>query len=333
MASLLQLDDLSVGVQVNGQSIKLIDHVCFSVAPGQILGLVGESGCGKSTVVKSILNILGRGLRFEGGAIQLEGKDLTTMSEAELSRDVRGGRIGFVPQDPMLALNPTFRVGTQLLEIWKRHGPAHLRRDTKTGRQSIIDLFRDVQLPEPEEAYRKYPHEFSGGQRQRILIAAALLCGPKLIIADEATTALDVTIQHQILGLLKKLAKERKVGILLVTHDLGVVNAICDSAVVMYAGQVVESGNVDSLLGSPAHPYTQALFERHPDREAQLSGIPGLVAQPGSFPTGCRFRPRCSKAQDGCATRSQHFQPIAADHSVNCILYDVDEEHSHAFAG
>lgn len=330
MADLLEVEQLTVGVNIDGQRTKLIEDVSFRVAPSQIVGLVGESGCGKSTVVKSILGILGKGLARDHGQIRIEGQDITQLSEKVLSRDVRGGRIGFVPQDPMLALNPTFTVGKQLLEIWKRHGPKASRRDKSAGKDAIVRLFGEVQLPDPARAYVKFPHEFSGGQRQRILIAAALLCEPILIIADEATTALDVTIQHQILGLLKKLATTRQVGILLVTHDLGVVNAICDDSIVMYAGQIVEAGSVDALLQNPSHPYTAALFERHPDREGELSGIPGLVAQPGDFPEGCRFRPRCPSATSRCATRMQNLQPIGPGHMVNCTLFDEERDRASA---
>jgi oligopeptide/dipeptide ABC transporter ATP-binding protein len=307
-------------VRTDGRWAAIIDRVSFEVGEGEVLGLVGESGCGKSTMVKTLLGVLPPSLRASHGKVMLGGRDLLGMKEKELSGSIRAREIGFVPQDPGLALNPMFRIGDQLLEIWKRHAPQCLRdRSIAAGRARLIDLFKQVQLPDPEGVLTRYPHQFSGGQRQRVLIAAALLCHPKIIIADEPTTALDVTIQQQILQLLRDLATRLKVGVLFVTHDFGVVSQLCDRVVVMYAGQVVETGDKHVLLKEPKHPYTIALLDCHPDRMSTLQGIPGTVPPIGALPTGCRFHPRCNCATPACPTREAKLVPIADRWWVNCV--------------
>lgn len=316
---LLRITDLRLSIPTDQGRARILDHIALSVAKGEIVGIVGESGCGKSTLVRAVLGILPRSLMIEGGEILFEGEDLLRFSEQELARDIRGKRIGFIPQDPYLALNPVFTVGQQLLEImrWHASGPR------KEHRSRLLSLLRRVQLSDPEGALLRYPHQFSGGQRQRLLIAAALACAPALIVADEPTTALDVTTQGQILLLLGELVGEFDVSILLVTHDLGVVAQICDRICVMYAGQSVEIGPTASVLAQPSHPYTRALLACHPERSGSFVGIPGAVPSPLSAPPGCRFSPRCAEVRPSCATRPARLWPMGPDRAVDCIQFEM----------
>lgn len=316
----LGIEELSVSVRTDDGWAAILDRVSFEVRKGEILGLVGESGCGKSTMVKTLLGVLPPSLRPTNGRVMLATRNLLDMKEKALSATIRAREIGFVPQDPGLALNPMFRIGDQLLEIWKRHAPLNLAdRSFKAGRARLIELLRQVQMPDPEGVLLRYPHQFSGGQRQRVLIAAALLCQPRLIIADEPTTALDVTIQQQVLQLLRDLATRLDVAVLFVTHDLGVVSRLCDRVVVMYAGQVVETGDKESVLSDPQHPYTSGLLTCHPDRMTSLMGIPGTVPPVGALPSGCRFHPRCPQATPACPTREPELVPVAHARTVNCV--------------
>jgi ABC-type dipeptide/oligopeptide/nickel transport system ATPase component len=242
--AVLEVHDLAVSIRGLEGTAQILDHVNLTVPRGKIVGVVGESGCGKSTLVRAILGILPRGGHANSGTIRFEGEDLLTLTEQQLSRDIRGKAIGFIPQDPFLALNPVFRVGTQLLEILAWHEtedgppPGLARRLSWSARRRhrarLLELLRAAQIPDPEQALERYPHQFSGGQRQRLLIAGALACRPRLVIADEPTTALDVTTQQQILGLLKELAREFSVAMVFVTHDFGVVAELCDEVTVMY---------------------------------------------------------------------------------------------------
>ncbi|MCC7426666.1 MAG: ABC transporter ATP-binding protein [Alphaproteobacteria bacterium] len=325
-APMLSVDDLSVVIDTPEGPARVLDRASLAVGAGEIVGLVGESGCGKSTLVKAILGVLPPNARMPEGRMLFEGRDLLALDEAALAREVRGRRIGFIPQDPALALNPMFTVGTQLLEIWRWHAPENAPdRSRAAGRARLIDLFRRVQIPDPEQALARYPHQFSGGQRQRVLIAAALLCGPRLIVADEPTTALDVTTQQQILSLLAELARDFALSVLFVTHDFGVVSQLCSHVTVMYAGQTVETGTKRAVLAAPRHPYSAALVACHPDRMADLAGIPGSVPSPLAPPSGCRFHPRCPEARPGCAARPTRLVALAGDppHALNCIMADA----------
>ena len=300
------LDVQALRVSMRGGA-QILDDVSISVAPGQIMGVVGESGCGKSTLLRAILGILPSGAR-SSGEVLFRGEDI-------LSRPDHGrGRIGFIPQDPYLSLNPTFRAGDQILEIMRRHAPG----GRSSHRARLVELFRAVQLPDPEAALRKYPHEFSGGQRQRLLIAAALSCEPALIVADEPTTALDVTTQCEILGLLRGIARARNLSMLFVTHDFGVLASLCDAVSVLYAGRVAEAGPTRAVLEAPAHPYTRMLLACHPDRAVELAGIPGTVPPATAQPSGCRFHPRCPVAQPDCSTAVPPLLPLGAGRSVAC---------------
>ena len=309
----LTVEALRVSIPTDDGPASVLDHVDLVIPRGRIVGVVGESGCGKSTLARAVLGILPRDARVESGRIRLDGEDLLALDQQALT-----ARIGFIPQDPYLALNPTFRVGTQLLEILRAHGGPGGRA---AHRARLVELLRAVQIPEPETALERYPHQFSGGQRQRLLIAGALACRPKLVIADEPTTALDVTTQLQILKLLRDLASDFGVSMLFVTHDFGVVAQLCDDVMVMYAGQSVEAGATADIVERPRHPYTQMLLACHPDRAQDLAGIPGTVPSPVAPPGGCRFHPRCPSAREDCRTRRPHAVVRDDGHDVRCVLY------------
>jgi len=307
-APVLSVERLSVHLRTEAGLARILDEVSLKVPAGGTVGVVGESGCGKSTLLRAILGILPRGATMPGGAVLFQGQDIVG------DRVGAQGRIGYVPQDPYLSLNPVFRAGDQILEIMRRHAPGS-RADHEA---KLVELFRAVQLPDPEAALTKYPHQFSGGQRQRLLIAAALSCDPALVVADEPTTALDVTTQREILGLLKGLAAARGLALLFVTHDFGVLAALCESVTVLYAGRVAESGPTRAVLDAPQHPYTRMLLACHPDRAADLAGIPGTVPAATAQPAGCRFHPRCPIARDACAAAVPPLLPLGAGRTVAC---------------
>jgi peptide/nickel transport system ATP-binding protein len=316
----LEIRNLSVSVDTDEGQARILDRTHLKLMPGSIHGVVGESGCGKSTLMRAILGILPKRGRATEGNIFLDGRDLLTLGPSVFRTEIRGGQIGFIPQDPYQAFNPVFRVGTQLLETTRgKTGGAH---DAKAD---IIALLKAVQLPDPELALDRYPHQFSGGQRQRLLIAAALASSPAVVLADEPTTALDVTTQAQILRLLRGLAEARGLSMLFVTHDFGVVAQLCDTVTVMYAGQTVESGPVARVLAAPLHPYTKMLLACHPDRNAALSGIPGAVSSPLRPPSGCRFHPRCPSARAECSQAIPRTSAHADQQKVCCVLYDEEE--------
>jgi peptide/nickel transport system ATP-binding protein len=325
---IVEVRDLRLTIRTDEGPAKILDHIDFSLERGRILGIVGESGCGKSTIIRAIIGILPAGVQVEAGTIYFDGENLLTLGEHILNTRIRGSRIGFIPQDPYLALNPVFKIGTQLLEIMRWHAPddgegRHGR--ARRHRDRLVALLQRVQLPDPEAALERYPHQFSGGQRQRLVIAAALVTSPTLVIADEPTTALDVTTQQQIIDLLHDLVREFGLSMLFVTHDLGVVAQLCDDLCVIYAGQTVESGLTADVLANPRHPYTKALLACHPDRAATFTGIPGNVPSPLRAGRGCRFAPRCGDARDVCAERLPALSVERSGHAVNCILYDLPE--------
>ena len=325
---IIEIRSLRLTIKTDEGAAKILDHIDFSLERGRILGIVGESGCGKSTIIRAIIGILPAGARVETGTIRFDGEDLLTLSEHELNSRIRGSRIGFIPQDPYLALNPVFRMGTQLLEIMRWHAPDDGQGRQGRGRRHrdrIVALLRRVQLPDPEAALERYPHQFSGGQRQRLVIAAALATSPKLVIADEPTTALDVTTQQQIIDLLRDLVGEFGLSMLFVTHDFGVVAELCDDLCVIYAGQTVESGRTAEILARPRHPYTKALLACHPDRAATFSGIPGNVPSPLRAEPGCRFAPRCGDVQDVCKARQPFLSVDRSGRAVDCVLFDMPE--------
>ena len=313
----LEVRNLSVTVETDEGQARILDRANLKLMPGSIHGLVGESGCGKSTLMRAILGLLPKRGRAGGGEILLDGRDLLKLPAAVLQSEIRGGQIGFIPQDPYQAFNPVFRVGTQLLETTRtKPGSA-----THGDEADLVTLLKSVQLPDPEHALDRYPHQFSGGQRQRLLIAAALVSSPAIVLADEPTTALDVTTQAQILKLLRGLAEERGLSMLFVTHDFGVVAQLCDTVTVMYAGQTVETGPVGQILAAPLHPYTKMLLACHPDRGAALAGIPGSVSSPLRPPSGCRFHPRCPSAMPECSAAIPPATEHVGRQNVRCVLY------------
>jgi len=326
---LLSVRDLSVSIPTDEGIAHILDNAEVVVKRGLIVGVVGESGCGKTTLIKSILGTLPRTATISHGSIRFDGDNLLELSEREMSRRIRGSKIGFIPQDPYLALNPVFRVGTQLLEIMRWHDPDRIkyksakfsRAARRRDRNTLLEFLRLVQMPDPEETLQRYPHQFSGGQRQRLLIAGALACRPRLIIADEPTTALDVTTQLQILNLLKQLVSDLGISMLLVTHDFGVVAQLCDEINVMYAGQSMEYGSTEECLERPRHPYTEALINCHPDRSEELAGIPGTVPSALTPPSGCRFHPRCSVSNDRCKIQRPAASVDELGHTVACVLH------------
>jgi len=320
-APLLTVRNLRLSVRTDEGLAQILDHVELALPRGKILGVVGESGCGKSTLARAVLGIVPRTATIDSGEILFEGEDLLALDDREMTRRVRGRRMGFIPQDPYLALNPVFKIGAQLLPVLRWHAPPQLASE-RDRRARLVSLLRRVQIPEPEAVLERYPHQFSGGQRQRLMIAGALACSPALVIADEPTTALDVTTQLQILKLLKSLTEEFGIAMLFVTHDLGVVAQLCDAVTVMYAGQTVEAGPTPEVLADPRHPYTRALLACHPDRSTGMAGIPGLVPSPLRPPPGCRFTPRCPHAAEVCSRRTSHLVADAPGRLVSCRLAD-----------
>ena len=317
MIPALSVRGLKVSFRTDAGIAAVLDDVSLTIERGQILGVVGESGCGKSTLIRAIMGILPRAARIDAGQVVFEGENLLVFTERELNQRIRGSRIGFIPQDPLLSLNPVFKVGTQMLEIMRDHAPEGTTKRDHT--KQLVTLLKRLQVPDPEHALERYPHQFSGGQRQRLLIAAALACAPGLVIADEPTTALDVTTQHEILVLLRELVDELGISLLFVTHDLGVVAELCDTVCVIYAGQTIESGTVDAVLQAPSHPYTQALLACHPERSTNFLGIPGTVPAATRMPTGCRFAPRCRYTEPVCSTALPAVARGCSGAEVRCI--------------
>jgi oligopeptide/dipeptide ABC transporter ATP-binding protein len=315
-SALLEVSDLRVYFHTSDGALKAVDGVSFSINPGETIGLVGESGCGKSVTAFSILQLLpSPPARYEGGEIRLRGENLLALSDNEMRR-VRGSLISMIFQEPMSSLNPIMTVGSQITEAVL----AHQKKSKKEARAIAKEMLRRVGIPSPETRFNDYPHQMSGGMKQRAMIAIALACRPLLLIADEPTTALDVTIQAQILDLLGELQKEFDMAVLLITHDLGVVAETCDRVAVMYAGKIVEYAPVNDLFERPNHPYTHGLFKSLPtlgDKKDVLSVIPGSVPSPIDFPSGCRFRTRCSLAQEICK-QEPPLREVMAAHFAAC---------------
>jgi oligopeptide/dipeptide ABC transporter ATP-binding protein len=314
---LLQVSDLVTVFETPHRRVTAVDGVSFTIGRGEVFGLVGESGCGKSATCRSILRLFaGAPARIARGAITFEGIDLLGLGETEMNR-MRGARIAMIFQDPMTALNPTMRVGAQIAEGLRRHRGLGAR----AARQAGIELLAGVGMPSPERRVDDYPHQFSGGMRQRVLIAIALVCRPSLLIADEPTTALDVTIQDQILKLILRLRREFGMSVLIVTHDLGVVAQTCDRVAVMYAGRIVETTTTRALFENPRHPYTRALLNSLPASAVgrPLEPIPGAPPDLAAPPSGCRFHPRCAYALDTCREVVPDLATVGADHASACL--------------
>src|SRR5688572_22041716 len=300
---------------------KAVDDVSFTIPKGKTLGLVGESGSGKSVTAMSIIRLIASPGRIAGGRVLLhdngQPKVLSDLPEAEM-RSIRGAEISMIFQEPMTSLNPVFTIGHQISEAII----LHQKVSKAQARQIGIETLRKVRIPEPERRYDEYPHQFSGGMRQRAMIAMALSCHPRLLIADEPTTALDVTIQAQILDLLRDLQRDMHMSILIITHDLGIIAELADDVAVMYASKIVEYAPVTELFNNPLHPYTQGLFRSRPkpgaSKSEKLVTIPGMVPSPLHFPAGCKFHPRCPFAQDNCRTDEAVLREISPGHLVRC---------------
>jgi peptide/nickel transport system ATP-binding protein len=302
-ASTLEVEDLKTHFFTRAGVVRAVDGVSFQVKPGEVLGLVGESGCGKTVTGFSILGLVDAPGRVVGGRVLLDGVDLIKLPEADL-RKVRGKSVAMVFQDPMMTLNPVLRIDTQMVEAVRAHQDVNSEKAFRLAKEAL----QRVGIASPEERLRSYPHQFSGGMRQRVAIAIAMLNRPRLIIADEPTTALDVTIQAQILYEAQKLCRESGTALIWITHDLSVVAGLADRICVMYAGRIVESGAVDEVLDAPLHPYTQGLIGSVPSRNrrgAPLAQIPGMMPALSDLPSGCAFRGRCARAADDCTQQPE----------------------------
>ncbi len=325
---LLSVKNLSTFFHTETGVARSVDGVSFDIGAGETLGIVGESGCGKSVTALSILRLIQQPGRIEAGSrIEFEGKDLVTLDDAGM-RDIRGNRISMIFQEPMSALNPVFTVGDQVAEVARVHG--HGSRGDAWKR--AVEMLALTGIPSPEERAKQYPHQLSGGMRQRVLIAMALMMKPALVIADEPTTALDVTIQAQILDLLKDLQAKFGTSILMITHDLGVIAETASRVLVMYGGEIVEEADVGVLFASAHHPYTEGLMNAMPqiteDRE-RLNVIPGTVPPPTAWPSGCRFRDRCQYAWDKCEREHPPLYQIGERHTSRCHLAVEPERRAH----
>ncbi|HEU4450898.1 MAG TPA: ABC transporter ATP-binding protein [Gaiellaceae bacterium] len=318
--ALLEVRDLQTHFFMREGVVRAVDGVTFSLEKGKTLGLVGESGCGKSVTALSIMGLIPKPpARIVGGSVRFEGRDLAKLKERELE-DIRGKEIAMIFQDPMTSLNPTIKISTQITEVLRRH----LDMSKEQARRRAIELLEEVRIPNAAERLNDYPHRFSGGMRQRVMIASALACKPKLLIADEPTTALDVTIQAGILDLLDELRREYEMAMIIITHDMGVVAETADNIAVMYAGQIVEYAPALDLFERPEHPYTEALLAALPQleaedaREGRLTAIPGLPPSLIDPPDGCRFAPRCPYAgeDDPCAENPQELREVRTGHLV-----------------
>jgi len=321
----LDIRNLKVDFTTRRGVAHVLDDVSFSVAPGELLAIVGESGCGKSMTALSVLGLIPSPPgKVVGGSILFQGRDLTKLRQSEMRR-IRGGDIAMIFQEPMTSLNPVFTCGEQIAEAVR----LHQKVSPRAAFARAVDMLRAVGIPEPELRARAYPHQLSGGMRQRVMIAMALSCEPKLLIADEPTTALDVTVQAQIFGLLDELRQKTGTAIILITHDMGAVAEMADKVAVMYAGRVIERGPADAVLDDPGHPYTRGLLASIPrvdaDPDADLPEIPGIVPALTDLGRGCAFAPRCPLAVEACLAAQPRHVVLTGDHSAACIQLEPRE--------
>lgn len=323
---ILEVKGLETSFFTDDGIIVAVDHVSFDVREGEILAIVGESGCGKSVTSLSIMGLVPTPPgKITAGEILLEDSNIAGLSENQM-RKIRGKKVAMIFQEPMTSLNPLFTIGNQLIEAILIH---HKKWTKKQAKEKVIEMMKLVGLPHAEQLMKNYPHQLSGGMRQRVMIAMALVCDPKVIIADEPTTALDVTIQAQILKLMKDLNDRLNTAILLITHDLGVVAEMCERVIVMYAGQIVEQAPVREIFENPQHPYTKGLIKSIPDmryKKDNLYSIPGNVPKPGSIENGCRFAPRCEYAMDRCRDSNPALYSISNIHEARCFLVETGGE-------
>ena len=318
----LQVNDLELWFDNDYGAVKILNGISFDIYKGETLGIVGESGCGKSVTSLSIMRLLQSPPARLAGSIKLQGKELLKMTERQM-QTIRGNRISMIFQEPMTSLNPVFTIGDQLMETFTQHqGMSRAQAKAKA-----VEMLRKVRIPLPEQRFKEYPYQLSGGMRQRVMIAMALACRPELLIADEPTTALDVTIQAQVLDLMRELQKDMGTSIAFITHDLGVVTEMCDRVVVLYCGEVVEDAKAEDLFDNPRHPYTVGLLSTLPKfgQKGRLETIPGVVPPSGKFPKGCVFAPRCKYATEKCHACKPVLCDLDGGHKVRCFRY-TDEE-------
>lgn len=325
MNHLLEVNNLQTHFPTRAGLVRAVDGVSFYLDRGELLGLVGESGCGKSITALSIMRLIAPPGKIVGGEISFDGRNLLNLSDREM-RAIRGDDIAMIFQDPMTSLNPVFTVGEQIAEALR----LHRKLSRKAAREGAIEAMREVSIPDPARRIKDYPHQLSGGMRQRVMIAMALACDPKLLIADEPTTALDVTIQAQILELLNELRKNRELAVLLITHDLGVVAEVADRVAVMYTGRIVEESPVEELFARPRHPYTEGLLRSVPKltsalaaKAERLETIEGTVPSPTDLPPGCHFAPRCPYRMPRCTTEEIPLYDLEGGVKVRCVLFDL----------
>ncbi|PYZ97068.1 peptide ABC transporter ATP-binding protein [Alteribacter lacisalsi] len=328
----LEINELQTHFFTDRGEVPAVDNVSFAIHSGEVLGVVGESGCGKSVTSLSVMGLIPKppGKIVGGEILFRHGKDgaektenLVKVSKKRM-RQIRGDQIAMIFQEPMTSLDPLYKIGHQIIEGVRNHRAV----SKKEGRKIAVDMLELVGIPRAKEIIDEYPHQLSGGMRQRVMIAIAMACDPEVLIADEPTTALDVTIQAQILELMKKLNRENGTAIMMITHDLGVVAEMCDRVVVMYAGKVVEQGDVRTILKTPKHPYTQGLIRSLPkmdQRDQRLYSIPGNVPKPGSIKNGCRFAARCEKVFDRCYRENPELIELKDGHTCRCFLYEKKE--------
>lgn len=319
VSKILEVKNLKVGITQDDNEIAIVNDISFQLNKAETLGIVGESGCGKSMTSLSLMGLLPLGVKWQSGDITLDNVHFENFSNKDW-RKIRGKKISMIFQEPMSSLNPVYTVADQIMEIVLNHEKV----SKKVARVRALEMLKLVGIPRPEQVLDEYPHQLSGGMRQRIMIAIALACNPEILIADEPTTALDVTIQAQILELMKKVQDKLHMSIILITHDLGVIAEMCDRVIVMYAGEIVEESLVVNLFDSPKHPYTQGLLKSLPNIEVQkeyLSSIPGVVPAPGDMPVGCHFAPRCPLVHEKCSAHPPIFTTSEGS-KVRCWLYD-----------
>lgn len=325
---LLQVEKLQTEFTKDKQKIRILHDVSFHINKGEVLGLVGESGCGKSLTSLSIMRLFkGTSGEIASGRVEFDGMDLTKITESQM-RKIRGKKLAMIFQEPMTSLNPVMRIGEQLMEPVR----LHLGLKDQQAKDHVISILTKVGIPRPAEIFNEYPHQLSGGMRQRIMIAMAMSCQPNLLIADEPTTALDVTIQAQILDLMQQLQRQENMSILLITHDLGVVAEMCDRVVVMYAGRVVEEANVFELFEDPKHPYTKGLIGSVPKiglKRDKLDSIKGNVPDPSNMPIGCKFAPRCKEVMPICFEKEPVSKKLENNRLCSCWLYDKERGEVH----
>jgi len=315
---ILSVKNLNLWFDGDFSSPQILNNVNFDIYKGETLGIAGESGCGKTVTSLSVLRLLKSPPARVEGTIEFQGENILQLSMNAM-RKIRGNKIAMIFQEPMTSLNPFFKIGFQLGEVFK----LHQNLDKKQAREKAIEMLRAVKIPLPEQRVDEYPHQLSGGMRQRVMIAMALSCHPELLIADEPTTALDVTIQAQVLDLMRDLQKEFGTAIMFITHDLGVIRELCDRVIIMYCGEVVEIAKVEELFGNPKHPYTKGLLSTLPKfgQKDKLPTIPGVVPPAGKFPSGCVFAPRCPHACQQCEAEKPELYDIGDGHCVRCFRY------------